>query len=180
MDDLPAFDLAARWHAGQTRKGCKQEPFVQHPLRVAGILIQHGVTRRDLISAALLHDILEDTDCPPEEIRTQFGNEVWGWVMEVTDRKELLKSLRKQMQVERAEMLSPEAKLIRLADKIDNLESLLTDPPANWSWLRQREYVAWANRVVKNLGPVHPEMERHYQKVRDQLWLKATGQSTQS
>ncbi|MDF3127868.1 HD domain-containing protein [Kiritimatiellaeota bacterium B1221] len=175
MEDLPAFALAAHWHKGQTRKGRQKEPFVQHPIRVAEILIRHGITQTELISAALLHDVLEDTDCPPSEIRTRFGSEVSGWVQEVTDRKTLLKSQRKQMQVERAALLSPGAKLIRLADKIDNVESLFNDPPANWSWQRQREYAAWANRVVKNLGPVHSAMEARYHEASDQLRMKVTG-----
>jgi hypothetical protein len=76
------------------------------------------------------------------------------------------------MQVERAELLSPEAKWIRLADKIDNVESLLLDPPRNWNWIRQREYVAWANRVVKHLGPCHPAMEAEYHDIQKRVWAQ--------
>ncbi|MGA0367846.1 MAG: HD domain-containing protein [Kiritimatiellia bacterium] len=178
MEELPAFDLAFRCHAGQFRKGEKGEPFVFHPLRVAGCLIRHGVQDRRVLEAALLHDVLEDTDCSEAELEQVAGPEVLRWVKELTDRKEYLKSLRKQMQVERAELLSPEAKLIRLADKIDNLDSLHRDPPRGWSWQRRREYVAWADRVVKQMGPVHPGLETEYRRVRELLWRQATGQAT--
>jgi len=174
-DQMAAFALAAKWHDGQVRKGLNQEPFVHHPLRVASLLIQHGIYQDDILYAALLHDILEDSECPSKDISESVGPQVLGWVQELSDRKGLLKSERKQMQVERAETLSAEAKLIRLADKIDNVESLLRDPPTNWTWQRQREYVAWANRVVKNLGPCHQGLEATYLSVRDKVWKVVTG-----
>lgn len=174
-EELLAFELAADWHCGQTRKGKAREPFVNHPLRVAGLLIQHSIYDSQIRTAALLHDLLEDTDCPPGAIREAAGEQVLAWVLELTDRKTLLKSERKQMQVERAEMLSPEAKLIRLADKIDNVSSLALDPPENWSWQRQREYIAWSNRVVKNLGNCHPQLLAHYHDVQSRVWAKVTG-----
>ncbi len=169
------LQLARKWHHGQIRKGVKCEPFVQHPLRVAGILSRHGIRDSDILSAAIFHDLLEDTACPPEEIEAIAGSTVLGWVQELTDNKHLLKSERKQMQVERAELLTPAAKWIRLADKIDNVESLIVDPPRNWSWNRQREYVAWANRVVTHLGPCHPAMEAEYGHVQKRVWAQLTG-----
>lgn len=172
-----AFTLAAKWHEGQVRKGVHREPFVHHPLRVASLLIQHGIYEEAVLSAAMLHDVLEDSECPLEEIESAMGPEVLAWVSELTDRKDFLKLERKQMQVERAEMLSPQAKVIRLADKIDNVESLLRDPPTNWSWQRQRDYVAWADRVVRHLGPCHCALEATYRTVRDKVWSVVTGQT---
>jgi guanosine-3',5'-bis(diphosphate) 3'-pyrophosphohydrolase len=178
MMDLQAAaeDLARKWHSGQCRKGVKREPFIEHPLRVADILKRHGIEDERILSAAILHDVLEDSLCPPGEIESAMSPTVLGWVRELTDNKHLLKSERKQMQVERAELLSPEAKWIRLADKIDNVGSLIQDPPRNWSWIRQREYVAWANRVVKHLGPCHPGLEVEYADIRQRVWARITGQ----
>ncbi|WFB34589.1 HD domain-containing protein [Kiritimatiellota bacterium B12222] len=176
MDEIPAFELAAHWHKGQVRKGLNAEPFVSHPLRVARLLIQFGVYDQDILDAALLHDILEDTDCPEILIQQQLSRKVLRIVKELTDDKTLLKSARKQHQVERASLLSPEATLIRLADKIDNVGSLLNDPPETWSWQRQRDYVAWANRVVKNLNAPPAELLQSYQQVQAQVWERVTGQ----
>ena len=160
--EAAAFHFAATWHKGQLRKGIEAEPFLHHPVRVAQRLLAHDLIDPALICAALLHDVLEDTDCPPEDIEREFGPEILGIVRELSDDKTLLKSLRKQYQVERAEYLSPKARLIRLADKIDNVGSLLADPPADWSNQRRREYIAWARRVVKALRGTHPSLEADF------------------
>jgi hypothetical protein len=58
------------------------------------------------------------------------------------------KSERKRLQIEHAALLSPEAKLVKLADKICNLRDVAVRPPANWDLARRREYFDWAKRVV--------------------------------
>ena len=64
---LKAISLATLAHAGQTRKG-SDDPYVIHPIRVALILddapLPDGVCRDDCLVAAVLHDILEDTQVP--------------------------------------------------------------------------------------------------------------------
>lgn len=175
LESTPAFSFASTWHQGQKRKGIHREDFVQHPLRVAQLLIRQGLTDPELIQAGLLHDVLEDTPCPEDLIAETFGGNVLSLVVEVTDDKQLLKSERKQRQVERAEYLSPRASLIRLADKIDNVHSLIHDPPPTWSWNRRRAYIAWATRVVRRIPHPHPGMLSEFQDVRHQAWTQATG-----
>ncbi len=160
--EAAALHFAAHWHNGQCRKGRNAEPFLRHPLRVAQHLLRHDLIDSTLICAALLHDVLEDSACPPGDIEREFGPEVLRIVRELTDDKSLLKSLRKQYQVERAELLSPKARLIRLADKIDNVASLADDPPADWSHQRRRDYIAWSRRVVKALRSTHPGLEADF------------------
>jgi guanosine-3',5'-bis(diphosphate) 3'-pyrophosphohydrolase len=80
-------------------------------------------------------------------------------VAEVTDDKNLPKAERKRLQVERAARLSPEAKLVKLADKISNLRDVATHPPAHWQLARRREYFDWAKSVVDGLRGVHPRLE---------------------
>jgi guanosine-3',5'-bis(diphosphate) 3'-pyrophosphohydrolase len=176
LETSTAFSFASTWHRGQKRKGIHREDFVQHPLRVAQRLIRHELSDTDLIQAALLHDVLEDTDCPQVLISDTFGEEVLSLVLEVTDDKTLLKSERKQRQVERAETLSPKASMIRLSDKIDNVGTLCTDPPATWGWPRHRAYIAWATRVVNRIPHPHPGMLTEFQSVREEAWSLATGQ----
>lgn len=170
-----AYLFAERWHEGQHRKGANREPFIQHPLRVAERLVSHGIEDPHVINAALLHDVLEDTACPHEDIVDQFGQEVLEIILQVTDDKTLLKSERKQRQVERAHYLTHEAALIRLADKIDNVDAFLTDPPANWSWNRLRAYIAWSTRVVNRIPDPHPEMLKEFETTRDSAWAWSTG-----
>lgn len=175
LSDHPAFLFASQWHKGQHRKGLHREDFILHPLRVAETLLRHQIDDDILISAALLHDVLEDTPCPWDLIRETFGEAVLGVVLEVTDDKHLLKSERKQHQVERAELLSPKAGLIRLADKIDNVQSLLVDPPSSWGWPRQRAYVAWARRVVNRISSPPPDLLQEFNDVQANAWAHVTG-----
>lgn len=71
----------------------------------------------------------EDCGTTHAELETLFGKHVADIVAEVSDDKSLSKSTRKKMQIEHAPHMSPEAKTVKLGDKLDNLRSLLTDPP---------------------------------------------------
>src|SRR5919199_4338043 len=68
-----AYGTAHAAHRGQTRKS--GEPFVYHPLCTADILADLRLDSTT-IAAALLHDVLEDTELTKEELETQFGEEV--------------------------------------------------------------------------------------------------------
>lgn len=174
--EAQALSFATRKHRAQRRKGRVKEPFVDHPIRVACRLQRHGLDEPVLIASAYLHDVLEDTDCSPAELEDTFGGEVVAIVQELTDNKHLLKSMRKQYQVERAPYLSLKARLIRLSDKIDNVGSLLEDPPDRWTVRRCRAYVAWARRVVDGIRGTHPGLEREFDQVADQAFRAFTGQ----
>lgn len=93
-----------------------------------------------VIIAALLHDIVEDTNTTFEEIENQFGTEVCNIVKEVTDDKSLPKAERKRLQVQNASKKSYKAKLINLADKLYNLRDLQRTIPVAWSQERVKEY----------------------------------------
>jgi len=118
-----------------------------------------GVSDVEVLCAALLHDTVEDTATTPEELVDTFGARVARIVAEVTDDKALNKADRKRLQVENAAHLSPEAKLVKLADKICNLRDVAERPPAGWDLARRREYFDWAKRVVDGLRGSHPRLE---------------------
>ena len=69
---MRAYRLANEKHKGQKRSS--GEPYIIHPLNVAYILADIGLDD-STICAALLHDIVEDTDVTDKELRSQFGNE---------------------------------------------------------------------------------------------------------
>lgn len=83
----------------------------------------------------MLHDTVEDTDTTVQELKDKFGDSVAGIVQEVTDDKSLPKLERKRQQVEHAPHCSPKAKLVKLADKLDNLRDLNSCSPAGRSVL---------------------------------------------
>ena len=158
---VQAARFAAEKHKDQRRKDADASPYINHPLALASVLaLEGGVDDTDVICAALLHDTIEDTQTTAAELAAIFGDKVTGIVLEVSDDKSLAKALRKEAQVRDAPHLSPEAKLVKLADKICNLRDILNSPPADWSPERKREYFDWAARVVAGLRGTHAGLER--------------------
>lgn len=160
---LAALLFAARKHRHQRRKGADAPPFVNHAIEVAELLARvAGVTDVVTLQAAILHDTLEDTRTEPEEIEAAFGTEVRQVVEEVTDDKRLERVERRRIQVERAPTLSERAKLVRLADKVANIQAVVESPPVNWSTPRRLEYLDWTCEVVDGCRGCSPELERLY------------------
>ena len=68
-----AIDFATEKHKGQIRKS--GEEYITHPLRVAGFLVDWGMDI-DSVVAGVLHDVVEDTETPLEEIAEEFGEDI--------------------------------------------------------------------------------------------------------
>jgi GTP diphosphokinase / guanosine-3',5'-bis(diphosphate) 3'-diphosphatase len=163
---MRAASFAAKKHAGQKRKGADGEPYINHPLEVASLLTNvGGIDDTDVITAALLHDTVEDTGVSLEEIEKEFGSAVAGYVGEVTDDKSLAKADRKRLQVEHAPHLSHGAKQIKLADKISNIRDVTSNPPDGWDNQRRREYVQWGSDVVAGLRGANRALEAEFDKL---------------
>jgi guanosine-3',5'-bis(diphosphate) 3'-pyrophosphohydrolase len=144
-----ALHFAATKHRDQRRKGAEASPYINHPIEVAELLAHAGgVTDLVTLQAAILHDTIEDTQTTPEELEAAFGPAVCEVVEEITDNKQLPKAERKQLQIDHAPHLSPRAQLVKLADKISNVRSVIETPPAEWSLERRWEYLNWSERVV--------------------------------
>jgi guanosine-3',5'-bis(diphosphate) 3'-pyrophosphohydrolase len=149
----------------QRRKDVEASPYINHPLALANILANEGgVTDATVIAAALLHDTVEDTKTTLTELGDVFGPRVMAIVEEVTDDKSLPKEERKRLQISMAASASKDAKLVKIADKIDNLRELASAPPADWGVERRREYLLWSRDVVHALGDVNPELEASFEK----------------
>jgi (p)ppGpp synthase/HD superfamily hydrolase len=143
LDDAVAF--ATRWHADQRRPA--GEPYVEH-LEEATAFLACGaaVTDPALLTAAVLHDVVEDTDCTLAEVRATFGTEVAtlvDWVTKGDDREAYLTRLRSAPR---------EALLVKLADRASNVQRLDTHPRPE----KQRKYYAETVRVIVPLSSVHP------------------------
>lgn len=163
---LKAARFAAEKHRMQRRKDVEASPYINHPIALADLLANEGgIDDPVVLCAALLHDTIEDTQTTAEELRTVFGDEIASVVLEVTDDKGLPKAERKQRQVDHAPHASPQAKLVKLADKICNLGDMLVAPPAGWSLARRQEYFDWALRVVDGVRGAHPGLEANFDRL---------------
>lgn len=166
---MKAVQFAAEKHRGQSRKDALNTPYINHPIALANLLTNYaGISDTSVIAAALLHDTVEDTDATLDDIEEYFGKKIRDIVMEVTDDKSLPSKERKRLQIEHAAGLSYEAKLVKLVDKISNLQDILTNPPVKWSLERKREYFDWAREVIDKLRGTNQELEELF----DQIYSK--------
>jgi len=115
-----AYDYATRAHAGQHRKG--GTPYILHPAAVATILREAGVDEVAVLRAALLHDVVENTPRRVTEIGAGFGPTVADLVGELT-RPEATRHDREAFR-RYLDGLSGRARLIKLADRIENVRGL--------------------------------------------------------
>ena len=88
---------------------------------------------------------------------------------EVTDDKSLAKLECKRLQIENAPHKSPEAKLVKLADKLYNLRDLQRCTPKGWTAERVQEYFEWAARVIKGLRGTNEKLERKLDELFKQM-----------
>lgn len=165
---LRACEAAARWHAGQWRKGPARLPYVTHVLEVARRVAASPEADENTVIAALLHDVVEDTAGTAQEIAALFGRDVARIVAEVTDDKALPKAQRKALQVETVAGKSAQARRIKLADKAANLASLADTPP-DWTLERRRAYLDWATAVIAGCRGLDPVLEAAFDAEADRL-----------
>lgn len=165
-----AYAFAAERHVDQRRRGVRAEPYINHLAEVAA-LVSEATEGKDpnLAAAAILHDTIEDTSTTYAELVEFFNADVADLVAEVTDNKSLPKQTRKDLQVENAPRKSPRAQMIKIADKLSNLRSLASSPPAHWPEQRRREYLVWARQVVNGARGANPWLEQAFDKAADEL-----------
>jgi guanosine-3',5'-bis(diphosphate) 3'-pyrophosphohydrolase len=174
MNDLPmilkALEFAAARHKTQFRKGSDRSPYINHPIQVADLLVNEAEEKDPvLITAAILHDVIEDTVRGKkekkkliEEIRNTFGEDVLSVTLEVTDDKSLSKKERKRQQILHAPKLSDRAKKLKLADKTMNIRDVTDHPPVVWPLKRIKKYLDWSERVASGLRGVNPMLEQKF------------------
>ena len=128
---LRAFQFAERAHTGQTR--ASGEDYITHPLEVAMILTETHMDVETLV-AAVLHDVVEDTEISIKEIREEFGENVARLVDGVTKLSRLdFKDKQEQQAESLRKMLLAMAEdvrviLIKLADRLHNMRTLTYRP----------------------------------------------------
>ncbi len=173
-----AFQLAAWAHRNQLRKGSGQ-PYISHPAMVA-LLVQRAGFDDETVAAAVLHDVVEDTDTSLDEIAREFGPRV-GRLVDLLSEKKLDAAgrkrpweVRKQEKYEAIRTAPIEAKAIALADKLHNLHSMLDDLQAGRPiWERfnapRDSWLANVERVIEACDDEDPRLQRLAGECRDVL-----------
>jgi (p)ppGpp synthase/HD superfamily hydrolase len=121
---IHAIEMAAIAHNGINRK-FSAEPYLVHPLRVSEIVLEH-TGNFELGCAAVLHDVLEDSDLIKiQDIKNSFTPYVAVLVESVTKKKDLPKAEREVEYLTRFKTSGNDTILIKLADRLDNVKDLL-------------------------------------------------------
>ncbi|MDO4262177.1 MAG: HD domain-containing protein [Eubacteriales bacterium] len=133
---LPLYEravvFAAAAHRGALRKGSRI-PYLSHPVEAAAI-VSEMTDDEELIAAAVLHDVVEDTDVTLQELAEYFGERIARYVSCETENKRREQSPESTWMLRKQEMLTflretadRDAKMLALADKLSNLRSIERD-----------------------------------------------------
>ena len=140
--------FAAKAHEGMMRKGSRI-PYIYHPMEVA-LIVAQMTDDPEVIAAAYLHDVLEDTSVTPEEIQGEFGARVLSLVQAESEDKSLTWKERKANTVAHLKRAPREVKLLTLGDKLSNMRSTA------------RDYMVIGDEIWQRFNEKHRESHRWY------------------
>lgn len=137
-----AIAFATQAHEGQFRKGTTR-PYIVHPLEV-GEIVASMTDDEEIISAAILHDTIEDCEgVTRERIRDEFSERVAHLVIQESEDKSKTWIERKKATIEHLKKASKEVQMIGLADKLSNMRDIDRDYPecgeALWNRFRMKD-----------------------------------------
>ena len=144
-----ALAYATKAHAGQTRSG--GDPYISHPVRVANHIKQYKQSHNldALISAAYLHDTIEDTDTTQEVLHDLFGGLVASLVKELTSDPAQIKKMGKAAYLShKMAAMSSYGLVIKLADRLDNVKDITTAKTPEW----RHKYAQETNQILDYIG----------------------------
>lgn len=152
---ISAYRFAVQAHRWQKVPGTSL-PYIMH-LSFAAMEILAAAAHSDLgdadlaVQCALLHDTLEDTRVRYEQLQGQFGQRVADGVQALTLNKKLRRGDQMAECLTRIRAGSPEIWMVKLADRITNLQP----PPPHWSVQRIQDYHSESQVILEKLGPAN-------------------------
>jgi GTP pyrophosphokinase len=151
-----AFVFAEHAHEGQQRRS--GEDFIRHPWAVAKILAELHLDEETL-AAALLHDVVEDTETPIEEVKSEFGDEIARLVDGVTKLTRVRFQSREHAEAENYRKMilamaeDPRVILIKLADRLHNLRTI--------EYLGRQKQIQKAKEALEVYAPIAHRLGIH-------------------
>ena len=148
-------------HAGQKRSG--GHPYYTHPIAVAQIVRDAGIDDPEMIAAACLHDVVEDSPTTLDDISAQFGPRVAKLVDELTLPDEPGRTFERKHQqlAEHARVMSDDAKIIKIADRLHNMSEIEDRPAEKWP-----RYAAATEELLEALTPWPAVMDPAVEQLR--------------
>lgn len=151
-----ALEYAVQAHSGQDRDGAMPPPYACHPVEVMlNLRYIGGIADEDILATALLHDTIEETETTLNDIRDAFGDRVAALVKELTRTeptsaqvdglsKDAVWKVRAQMLLDEIAMMSPDAQIVKLGDRLSNVrEARLAKSAAKFE-----RYVGQTQRIL--------------------------------
>ena len=143
-----AIIFACGAHDGMRRK-TSATPYIMHPLE-ASVIVASLTSDQEIISASVLHDVVEDANIQPEEIEQKFGKRVRDLVMAETENKRRHQRPEDSWKIRKVEAIEflkqttdQGAKILYLGDKLSNLKSIYRDLKASgdviWQKFNQKD-----------------------------------------
>ena len=126
-----AIIFAVKAHAGTERRG-KGFPYIVHPMEAVEI-VATITPDQELLAAAALHDVIEDTDISADELRAEFGDRIANLVVAESDvfpegvSEEDSWRARKQAAIDRLAAAPRDAKIVAMGDKLSNMRAIARD-----------------------------------------------------
>lgn len=148
-------------HGAQHRDNATREPIMLHLAEVSAYVVDEGRPEA-VVAAAWLHDVVEDTDATLADVRAAFGDDVARLVEGLTDPdgyEGLPLAERKRRQAVRLAGQPDDVKIIKLADQLSNVKSVIDDPPLDWDADECLAYVTGAVAVAAAATGVAPRLE---------------------
>ena len=146
-----ALAYATKAHKGQFRSDGSE--YIKHPERVADYVKKFKKSHNldALISAAFLHDTIEDTDTTHEDLEKMFGGLIAGLVKELTtDELEKNKVGKTEYLSRKMETMSSYALVVKLADRLDNVNDIATARTPEWRQKYKKQTLDILARLEKN------------------------------
>lgn len=158
LDDAVGF--AVRRHGDQRRPA--GEPYLEHLLEAVCVLVEGvGTTDVDVLRAAVLHDVVEDTDCSSDEVRERFGHrvaELVDWVTKPPVAPGGSRDETRARYLARLRDAPADALLVKLADRLSNVQRLDSHPRPE----KRRDYYQETVRSIVPIAQAHPWFRQWY------------------
>jgi hypothetical protein len=164
-----AAQIAKTAHEGQYRMGKEKRPYIVHPALVADLVEKLATKDEKTIAAAWLHDVIEDTAIKTEaELEAAFLEQGYNDIGTITVVAGLIREMSmpdgiewkriRSYQIDKISEMTPDAKILKIADQVANVFDVVLYPPTEWSATKIRNYFFKATDICAACAEAAPRL----------------------